>query len=92
MATSTTTGVRTPTLILTRVSEVQDALRAIPAAILGERQAMAWEVIRVDIHGVQHHQAFRVAAIRSGLHIQAYLPEVPPSGVVLHCGATDISF
>ena len=92
MATSGTTGARILTLTLILVLQVQGAHRAIQAAILGERQAIAREAIRVDIHGLHLLRACQGAAIRSGLHIQACLPEVPPFGVVLRCGATDISF
>ena len=91
MATSGTTGARIPTLTLILVLQVQGAHRAIQAAILGERQAIAREAIRVDIHGLHHHQAFRGAAIRSGLRIQACLVEVPPFGEALRFQA-DLHF
>ena len=91
MAISGTTGVRIPTLTIILVLQVQDAHRAIQAAILGERQATAREAIPVDIHGLHLLRACQGAALRSGLRIQACLREVLRHGealrfqVGLHC-------
>ena len=91
MATSGTTGARILTLTLILVLQVQGAHRAIQVAILGERQAIAREAIRVDIHGLHLLQACQGATLRSGLHIQACLPAVPPFGEALRSQA-DLHF
>ena len=64
MAIFITIGVHTPTLILTRVSEVQEERRAIPAAILGERPLTigALRAIGTATHG--RFQATRFQVIR----------------------------
>lgn len=69
MAISGTTGARIPTSILTRVSEVQDAHRAIQVAIPGERQVTTgtFRAIGIAIHG-----RFRATLLRATAPLEAH--------------------